>query len=106
MNCGIHFNMACLKADKIWDKISKTHKWTLMGMWDQEDEAIYQEMLAADKSTKPSPNFIRHNKEAKKKSDENRAQRKKAKRSRNEDGDAEPMEFYSAGGKRERETAK
>jgi hypothetical protein len=95
MNTAIHLNLAVIKAEPIWKKMGKTQRWTFLGQWEQEDETIFREMYDKDPTTKPTPGFVKHNKDAKSLSDSNRNKRKN-RGQRTEDGDQ--MAFYSFGG--------
>jgi hypothetical protein len=64
MNPFPKVNPRCVKTGYFvpnWKSLDQTTKWTFLGMWDQADEALFQEMREGDASLKPRPNFAKVN---------------------------------------------
>ena len=92
MNTAIYINQACYKTlYPNWSKLGRTTRWMLLDMWNQEDEAVYGEMVESDPTFKPSPQLSSKNKAGKAVSDKRKTDRKSKK-------DSGPRDFASFGG--------
>lgn len=94
MNTAIHFNPRVIKTTLFpnWKQLNKTTRWMLLGNWNQEDEAVYGEMVEADPTFKPTQQLSSKSKEGKAVSDRRKQDRKNAK--------SQPRDFASFGGKK------
>jgi len=94
MNTAVHFNPRIIKTIMFpqWKKLKKTTRWMLLGNWNQEDEAVYGEMIESDPTFKPTQQLSSKNKEGK----ATAARRKADRQKRKEDGGV--RDFASFGG--------
>lgn len=95
MNLGTWISKKVIKTGLFvsnWKVLPKQMRWTLLGMYDQDDESVYMEAAARSDKVKPRPFFAKANMDIKREMAEKRKKQRGKKK--------EKLDWFSMGADR------